>query len=63
MYRLAKITGWGFQEILSELPFSAGLQLLHADSWAHGQQKYWTRNNTAAVFDSVAEIDAAFARL
>jgi hypothetical protein len=48
---------------MEQLPFSAGLQLLHADSWAHGQQKYWTRNNTAAVFDSVAEIDAAFAKL
>jgi len=48
---------------MEQLPFSAGLQLLHADSWAHGQQKYWTRNNTAAVFDSITEIEAAFAKL
>jgi hypothetical protein len=48
---------------MEELPFSAGLQLLHADSWAHGAQKYWTRNNTAAVFDSVAELDAAIEKI
>ena len=63
MYRLAKITGWGFREIMEELPFSAGLQLLHADAWAHGQKKYWARNNTAAVFDSVAELDAAIEKI
>jgi hypothetical protein len=48
---------------MEQLPFSAGLQLLHADSWAHGQQKYWTRNNTAAVYNSLEEIEAAFSKL
>jgi hypothetical protein len=46
-----------------EIPFTAGLQLLHADAYAHGITKRWKRNNTSALFDFEAEIDAAFAKL
>jgi hypothetical protein len=39
------------------------LQLLHADAWANGQKKYWARNNSQSVFDSVAELDAAIEKI
>ena len=63
MYRIAKITGWGFREILEDLPFAAGLQIIHADDAAHGRKRAWSRNNRATDFDSVAAIDEALARL
>ena len=63
MYQVAKLTGWGYRQIMWEIPFTAGLQLLHAESFAHGITKRWKRNNTSALFDFEAEIDAAFAKL
>jgi hypothetical protein len=36
---------------------------MHADAWAHGHEKYWASNNTSAVFDAVADIEAVFAKL
>jgi hypothetical protein len=35
-YRIAKITGWGYREIMEELPFGAGLQMIFCDDAAHG---------------------------
>ena len=58
-----KITGWGFREILEDLPFAAGLQILHADDFAHGRKRVWGRNNRATDFDSLAAIEAAFENL
>ena len=63
VYRVAKITGWGFREILEDLPFAAGLQIIHADDTAHGRRRPWTRNRRTTDFDSLAEIDAAIARI
>jgi hypothetical protein len=63
VYRIAKITGWGFREILEDLPFAAGLQLIHADDHAHGRARRWTRNSRRTDFDSLAAIDAAFEKL
>lgn len=63
MYRIAKTTGWGFREILEDLPFAAGLQILHADDTAHGRRRPWASNRRATDFDSLAAIEAAFANL
>ena len=63
MYRIAKTTGWGFREILEDLPFAAGLQIIHADDAAHGRKRAWTRNSRKVDFDSLAAIDAAFAKI
>ena len=61
--RIAKITGWGYREILEDLPFAAGLQIIHADDAAHGRKRTWTRNSRKVDFDSLAAIDAAFAKI
>ena len=63
VYRIAKITGWGYREILEDLPFAAGLQIIHADDAAHGRRRTWTRNSRKVDFDSLAAIDAAFAKI
>lgn len=63
VYRIAKITGWGYREILEELPFGAGLQIIHADDYAHGRRRDWARNSRKVDFDSLAAIDAAFKNL
>jgi len=48
---------------LEDLPFAAGLQILHADDFAHGRKRVWGRNNRATDFDSLAAIEAAFQNL
>jgi hypothetical protein len=63
VYQVAKLTGWGHHAILFEVPFTAGLQLLHADATAQGAPKAWKRNNTAAAFDLASDIEAVFAKL
>lgn len=63
VYRIAKITGWGYREILEDLPFGAGLQIIHTDDFAHGRRRTWSRNSRKVDFDSLAAIDAAFKNL
>jgi hypothetical protein len=48
---------------LEDLPFAAGLQIIHADDTAHGRRRIWKRNNRATDFDSVAAIDEALAKI
>ena len=57
-----KITGWGFREILEELPFAAGLQLIHAEDFASGREKEWAFNESPTDVDSLAMLDAALSR-
>jgi hypothetical protein len=62
VYRIAKITGWGFREIVEELPFAAGLQLLHCDGMANGQPRVWTNTQAGNSVDALALLDEAFAK-
>ena len=61
--RIAKVTGWGYREIMEELPFAAGLQIIHADDYSKGIERTWTRNECAGSFDSLAIIEEAFSKL
>jgi hypothetical protein len=60
---LASITGWGFQQIMWQIPFAAGLQILDADSFSHGVPRLYLRRNPNADFDSLAAIESAFAKI
>lgn len=61
--RIAKATGWGYLEIMEELPFAAGLQIIHADDYSNGRERRWSRNNRAGSFDSLATIEERFSKL
>jgi len=61
--RIAKVTGWGFREIMEDLPFAAGLQIIHAEDYSNGRERTWCSDERAASFDSMASIEAAFAKL
>jgi hypothetical protein len=62
VYRIAKITGWGFREIVEELPFAAGLQLLHCDGMASGQTRVWTNAQAGNSVDALALLDEVLSR-
>ena len=62
VYRLAALTGWSFHDIL-RMPFSAGLQILDADSFMRNIPRVYEHQSDSAHFDSLAAIDAAFAKL
>jgi hypothetical protein len=62
VYRIAKITGWGFREIVEELPFAAGLQLLHCDGMASGQTRVWTNAQASNSVDALALLDDVLSR-
>ena len=57
-----KITGWGFREIMEELPFAAGLQLLHADDYVNGRHSAWANNNASVDVDALATIEDTLAK-
>lgn len=61
MYHIASVTGWGFVEIMEELPVSAGLQIMDADLYSKGIQRLY--RSTGPDFDSVRLIDDAFKKL
>jgi hypothetical protein len=63
VWRIASITGWGYREIVEELPFAAGLQIIHADDYAHGRARTWERNRRRQDFDSLAIVEDAFSKL
>jgi len=48
---------------MEDLPFTAGLQIIDADLYAKGIERVYVRGNASAVFDSVAIIDKAIAKL
>jgi hypothetical protein len=56
---LAELTGWGFSEIMDELPFSAGLQIIDADLTAKGIPRIYARQAERVNFDVSAEIERA----
>ena len=61
-YRLVKITSWGFREIMEELPFAAGLQLLHADDYVNGRHSAWANNTASVNVDALATIEDTLAK-
>jgi hypothetical protein len=63
VYRLASVTGWGFQQIVWEIPYAAGLQILDADSFSRGIPRVYLRDDPAAVFDSLQAIESVFQKL
>jgi hypothetical protein len=63
VYRIAKVTGWGWREITEELPFSAGLQIIFCDDATQGRRRRWTRNNKVADIDALAQLEDALAKV
>lgn len=55
MRQIAQVTGWGFKEIMEELPFSAGLQIIDAELYAQGIPRLYTREATPD-FDLAVEL-------
>ena len=47
---------------MEELPFAAGLQLLHADDYANGRHSAWANNNAAVDVDALATIEDTLAK-
>lgn len=62
-WRIASITGWGYREIMEDLPFAAGLQILYAEDYAHGRRRVWSRDKAVSAFDSMSLIEDAFSKL
>jgi len=56
------MTGWGRREILEELPFSVGLQMIHCDDAAHNIPREWQRNRKTGDVDALALIEDALCR-
>lgn len=48
---------------MEELPFAAGLQIIHADDYSKGIERKWCRDERASSFDSMAIIEEAFSKL
>ena len=61
MQQLATITGWAYKEIMEEVPFSAGLQLIDSDLYQKGVERVYT--NETPNFDSRSLIDKAFSKI
>lgn len=61
MQQLATITGWAYKEIMEEVPFSAGLQLIDSDLYQKGVERVYT--NETPNFDSRSLIDEAFSKI
>ena len=47
---------------MEELPFAAGLQLLHADDYANGRHSAWTNNNARVDVDALATLEDTLAK-
>jgi hypothetical protein len=62
-FHIASITGWGYHEIMDEIPLAAGLQIIDADLYSKGVERVYSRGNTAADFDSLRLIDETFLKL
>jgi len=47
---------------MEELPFAAGLQLLHADDYVNGRHSAWANNNASVNVDALATIEDTLAK-
>jgi hypothetical protein len=59
-HTLAKITRWGFYEIMDDVPIAAGLQIINAEAMQSGSTRYWRTAKASA--ESLAIIDQALAK-
>jgi hypothetical protein len=61
VHQLAAATGWGFREIMEEVPISAGLQIIDAQCLTQGIDRQ--RVKEADDFDSQSLVEDAFRKL
>jgi hypothetical protein len=54
VWNIASVTGWGYREIMEEVPIFAGLQIIDADLYVKGIHRYYRSDRN---FDSAAFID------
>ncbi len=47
---------------MEELPFAAGLQLMHADDYVNGRHSAWANNNASVNVDALATIEDTLAK-
>ena len=47
---------------MEELPFAAGLQILHADDYVNGRHSVWANNNASVDVDALATIEDTLAK-
>ena len=47
---------------MEELPFSVGLQILHADDYINGRHSAWANNKSSVDVDALASIEATLAK-
>ena len=47
---------------MEDLPFAAGLQLLHADDYVNGRHSAWANNNASVNIDALATIEDTLAK-
>jgi len=59
-WKVASVTGWGYDEIMYSLPFAVGLQILHADDTGKGRQRPWRNSGSKSKIDALAKIEDAF---
>lgn len=62
MHQLARATGWGYREIMEEIPLAAGLQIIDADMLAQGIMRHRLQDEQTD-FDSLRVIEEAFAKM
>ena len=47
---------------MEELPFAAGLQILHADDYVNGRSFAWANNKASVDIDALATIEDTLAK-
>jgi len=47
---------------MEDLPFAAGLQLLHADDYVNGRHSAWANNSASVNVDALATIEDTLAK-
>ena len=47
---------------MEELPFSVGLQILHADDYINGRHSAWANNKASVDVDALATIEDTLAK-
>jgi hypothetical protein len=54
------VTGWAYDEIIYQLPFAVGLQILHAEDCSKGKMRPWKFNNRTGKIDVRSKIEEMF---
>lgn len=57
------VTGWGYREIMEDVPFAAGLQIIDSDLVSKGIPRIYGRTSNRINFDGLADIEAAFEKI